>query len=137
MISKLKSVLQDSVYNGKTNIEVAAMLNAPLTVQKEYMLTDVRLAASIGTVKAVAVVEAFKAQGDSVSLWIVEKMATTGLDIGNPEAPYFVSPLVNAGVITQDEADRVLNMGKQTTSRAEQLGLGTVMDYHVEEARNG
>lgn len=135
MIAKLKELLPE--YEGMTDAEVAADLNAEYQAPNEYMLTDVRLAAVIGTVKTVTIIGAFKAQGDPVSLWIVDKLATTGLDVGNPEAPAFIQPLVTAGVVTQAEADGILALGKRTTTKAQELGLGEVKDYHVTEARNG
>lgn len=139
MISELKTELLLSDYADLSDQEVADALNAETIEQsQEYMLTDVRLAALVGTVKAVTVIEAFKAQGDPVSLWIVEKLASTGLDIGNAEAPAFVLPLVDSGVVTQAEAELILDKGKRFISRAQQIGINsTVMDYHVAEARNG
>lgn len=137
MIQQLKEELQTG-YDGMTDAQIADSLNAPIEIPQEYMLTDIRLAAAVGTVKAVTVIEAFKTQADPVSLWVVEKLATTGLDIGNVEAPAFVQPLVTAGVVPQAEADSILALGKTTTTRAKQIGISqTVMDYHVTEARNG
>lgn len=138
MISKLKAELASGEYSGMTDQQVADTLNAPKEVSQLYMLTDVRLAATIGTAKTVACIEALKAQGDAVSLWIVDKLATTGLDISNVEAPALVQPLIDGGVITQAEADQVLALGKTTTTQARQIGINdTVMAYHIEEARNG
>lgn len=137
MISKLKAELGAGDYDGMSDIDVADSLNAIIDTHQEYMLTDVRLAAAIGTVKAVSVIEAFKTQADAVSLWIVDKLTSTGLDVGNVEAPAIISPLVSADVVTQAEADQILALGKTTTTRAKQLGMPEVMAYHVTEARNG
>lgn len=138
MISKLKAELATGEYTGMTDQQVADTLNASKEVPQLYMLTDVRLAATIGTQKAVGCIEALKAQGDAVSLWVVDKLAATGLDVGNAEAPALVQPLIDGGVITQAEADNVLALGKTTTTQAKQLGINdTVMAYHVQEARNG
>jgi len=138
MIAQLKTELATGTYDSMTDAQVADSLNAPIEIPQEYMLTDIRLAAAIGTVKAVTVIQAFKTQADPVSLWIVEKLAGTGLDVGNAEAPAFIQPLVDAGVVTKSEADSILALGKTTTSRAKQIGINqTVMDYHVTEARNG
>jgi hypothetical protein len=137
MITKLKEELADAAYTGMTDQQAADALNAEIEVAQEYMLTDIRLAAAIGTVKAVTVIEAFKTQGDAVSLWIVEKLASTGLDIGNAEAPAFVQPLVTAGVVTQAEADQILALGKTTTTRERQIGFNIeVLPIHVTEARS-
>lgn len=136
MIEKLQEELALPAYQGLTDQQAADLLNAEITVSQEYMLTDIRLAAAIGTAKTVAVIEAFKAQGDAVSLWIVEKLAGTGLDVGNPEAPAFVTPLVAGGVITQEEADMVLALGTATTTRAKQIGINKVItEGLVTEAR--
>lgn len=136
MIKELKELLQSGEYDSLSDQEVADALNAEITESCEYMLTDIRLAALIGTVKAVTVIEAFKANGDAVSNWIVEKLATTGLDIGNAEAPYLIQPLVDNGVVTQGEADVVLSMGMIETTKAKQVGINNhVLDVHVAEAR--
>jgi hypothetical protein len=136
MINKLKSLLETGAYDGMSDAEVADVLNLEVTEQCEYMLTDIRLAALIGTVKTVAVIEAFKASGDAVSLWIVEKLATTGLDIGNVEAPALVQPLITATVITQEDADKVLSMGTFKTTAAKRAGIQTpVLAPMITEAR--
>lgn len=136
MITKLKTELANAQYDSMTNQEVADALNAAIEIQQEYMLTDIRLAAIIGTVKAVTIIEAFKTQGDAVSLWIVEKLAGTGLDIGNVEAPAFINPLVTAGVIEQADADAVLALGKTTTTRAKQIGINrNIVAAWITEAR--
>lgn len=138
MISKLRKELASGAYDALDDQQAADAFNAPIEEPLLYMLTDIRLASELGTVKAVEVIEAYKTQGDAVSLWIVEKLATTGLDIGNPEAVNFTQPMVDAGVITQQQADQVLALGKTTTTRAQQIGIGdTVMPYHITEARNG
>lgn len=136
MIEQLKEILQGGDYASLSDSEVAEALNAEITEQCEYMLTDIRLAAILGMVKTVSIVETLKSQGDSVSLWIVEKLATTGLDIGMTESVAFVQQLVTAGVLTQDEADTVLAYGQTQTTIAKQAGIGaTVLAVHVEEAR--
>jgi hypothetical protein len=137
MIEKIRTELLDPGYSGMTDQEAADALNAEIEISKEYMLTDVRLAAAIGTGKAVAVIEAFKAQGDPVSLWIIEKLAGTGLDIGNAEAPTFIQPLVTSKVVTQAEADAMLALGKTTTTRAAQIGYSrSVPVSWITEARS-
>ena len=136
MITKLKKELVSDTYNGMTDASVVERLNAEITVPVEYMLTDVRLAAIIGTVKAVAVLDAFKANLDSVSGWIVDKLMSTGLDIGNSETLAFVAPLVAGGIVTQNEADEILAFGQTTTTRAKQIGfVEPVKLVFVEEAR--
>jgi hypothetical protein len=137
MIDKLKTELATGEYDTLTDQQVADALNAEIEVAKEYMLTDVRLAAAVGTITAVTVIEAFKAQSDPVSSWIVEKLMSTGLDIGNVEAPAFVLPLVGASVVTQAQADKILALGKLPTSRARQIGINQpVQAIFVTEARN-
>lgn len=138
MISKLKTELATGNYDGMSDQEVADALNDLKIIEHiEYMLTDIRLAATLGTVKAVAVVSALKANTeDPVSQWIVEKLATTGLDIGNAEAPALVAPLVTAEVVSQAEADKVLALGTRTINRAQQIGIvGQVKAIFVTEAR--
>jgi len=137
MIEKLKAELATGTYDGLSDQDTADALNAAIEIPQEYMLTDIRLAAAIGTVKAVTVIEAFKAQGDAVSLWIVEKLAGTGLDVGNAEAPAFIQPLVDGGVVTQEEADLILELGKTTTTRAKQIGINhDILTNWVTEARS-
>lgn len=138
MIKQLKTELASGNYDAMSDEDVANSLNTKdIALAKEYMLTDVRLANLIGTVKAVTCIEAFKTQGDPISLWVVDKLMSTGLDIGNVEAPAFINPLVLAGVITQEDAYLVLDLGQEVISRATEIGInGTVMGYHVAEARS-
>ena len=136
MIVKLREEVSYPKYQGMTDAEIVTALETPIEISVEYMLTDVRLAAAIGMAQTVVIVEALKGQGDPLSMWIVEKLATTGLDIGNHEAAVFIATLVGAGAVTQDQADTVLGLGKTTTTRAKQIGINTpIKDVFIEEAR--
>ena len=54
-----------------------------------------------------------------------------------PAASQMTGALIQAGIMTQEQANELAAMSTTTISRAEQLGLGVVLPGHVQMIREG
>ena len=61
----------------------------------------------------------------------------SGIDIGHNKTREMLDSLVQLTVITQDESDKIKNLGLQPASRVEILGLGAVTELQVRDAIQG
>ena len=136
MINKLKAELALPAYDGLTDQQATDALNAEFAVRKEYMLTAIRLYNIITLAVGATLVQWLKAQTDAVSEAVYQELSTTGLDVSNPEAIGYFDMLVAGSLITREDADRVLDYGKTTTTRGKQIGFTVpVRLVFIEEAR--
>ena len=113
-------------YSGMAAAELVADLNNPQHVEPfERLITLRSLAGVLGSDLAIVVVAEIEKIGTPASLWHAEELRKTeggGLNISSPEVEDLVSYLVGKSVVTQQQAEKVLDLGRRRVSRAQQLG---------------
>ena len=125
-----------------SDAEVAEVLNKRMRTRPVMRFCNLRTVAAVlddveyTTVKAVLATaaqysERVKDMLHFLSLPCDEQGSTGGLDFGHPATRAFIQSLP----ISESVKQKLLALGEQRCSRAEELGLGTVTEGHVQSAR--
>jgi hypothetical protein len=127
-------------YSTMTAAQAAADLNEPRYVETFERFISMRtLAGALGVAKALQIVEAIRSQNTPESLWIADQLETvqaeSGLDISHPENTAYVNALIAGGIVTQAQADQILDLGRRYQSRAQQIGYSTVTEQMILRVR--
>lgn len=127
-------------YSGMSDAEVAASLNAA-DIPKRVRVSVPQLAQHLmesGLWPAIitATGEQDTATADAAGLLVDAATAPPDeIDVDSVGLSSALASLVSGGVITQPQRDAIDALAETTTSRAAELGLGTVKPGHVEEVR--
>jgi carboxypeptidase C (cathepsin A) len=141
-IQTLKTEIAGESYAGKSDAEIATMLNAstvtvnaPGTYLNELGVLDV-LGPTNGEAFLAAIEASQNAEGLAVLKRAVRRLQTVeGLDVGNATLQAQLQALATDTVVTQAAVNAIIAHGSKQISRAEQLGLETVGDGHVKSAK--
>ncbi len=124
-------------YAGKSDDEVAAMLNTPQFpaiksrfINARSVLSEISDSAAILDKLEVAATEI-----SAVKWAMMFLQQDDGINIGDPATQAQLDELAEGGILTEDEATALKNMALQNISRAEQLGLGSVNYNDVNSIR--
>jgi hypothetical protein len=135
---KLKIEISSAEYAGKSDDQVAAILNDPRlqAVRSRFITARSMLAELPSAAVILDKLEAAAAIISAVKWAMVYLKGDTGIDVGHPGTIAQLDALAAAGVLSSDEAAAVKNMALQPASPAELLGLGTVSYNDVNIARS-
>ena len=134
-------------YANMSDDEVAASLNEPrYSVPTQRFVSMRAIAAVLDDIeyaKVKAAIQTLAQQSPRVADMLVflnmpcdDSGTTGGLDFGNESVRMIIQslPAVDS-TITQATVNKLLALGEKEVSRAEELGLGEVNQYHVASAR--
>ena len=136
-------------YNSLSDYEVSELLNARTieidgeadgpSIQRAYVVMAVGDDPGFANGSVADAISTAAAQPAGVIARIVQKVFDKGLAVNfaSADVQALAAAAVSQGLFTQAQADRLRVLGKQTISRAEQLGLAPVTHQMVAEARNG
>lgn len=145
-LATLRNELSESAYTKLSAAQAADLLNAPnITRRKEHFVTDRTLAAVLGVVQAVTILEALRQLAANeenplrlVHAFVLKQLQDTGaggIDISTDESRSFVDQFAAAQLLTSEDATALKALGEETISIAQSLGLGFVGEQHIVRAR--
>ena len=140
LINELQSDPLGVGYVNMSDEEAAAALNAPTRTKPDdtlYTLRKVLMSVS-DAATLIAKLDAV-AESNPIVAEAMRMLRTYseggGLSFAEPATIAMIEQLHAGGVLTQQERDELLAIGKQPASRAEELGLPEVYPGHIESAR--
>lgn len=124
---------------GKSDAEVAAILNAPHApgVRPRFVTGRTILAEIAAGADILDKLEAAAPNIPPLKWAMRFLIGEAGIDIGHPGTRAQITALAAAGVITEPERDALLSMGETTMSRAELAGFGSITPGDVSRALRG
>jgi len=147
LISELQNDPLNRGYASMTNEEVAASLNEINRRVPTQRFISMRAIAAVLDNEQYARVKAAIQTLASQSVRVADMLTflnmpcddsgtTGGLDFGNESVRMMIQSLpVVDNTIAQETISKLLALGEKVVSRAEELGLGEVNQYHVASAR--
>lgn len=125
----LSDTAATALYNAGNDGECAAYLRANYTEPRKYQITKLQLYASFGIVRGLTIMQTLRALGGPSSAMpeqavmfreIVDLLesqnADRGPDLGLPETGYMLEQWVQAGILTSQERDTLVALGRQPLS---------------------
>lgn len=107
-------------------------------VYEDKFITERRIYTEFGPVRGEQILQGFEmaAQSDPVAARILVWLKSdAGVNIGDAQAEVLLAGWVNAGLITQAEADQLRALAARPASPAEVAGFGTVQPWEIVRAR--
>lgn len=134
LVSIIQSAItEDATRSGWSLSEWRAyLLESVVAVPKGTRLTRKTLLAALGPLEGVQVFDALTA----LSPTLAEEMRSSegGVDITHPQAAQFIESLVKGKVATEDQIATVMDVLKQSQTRAAYHGVGDPKERYIRAA---
>ena len=142
LVSEISDDPSNRGYAGMSDAEVAVSLNtADRIIQRPVPIKQIlRWSAAVDGIyrlrEASSTGPKDKRRLADAALQLLNHPHIDELDVTDPEIAGMLEALVSFGVFTAAERDALIDRGKVTISRAEELGLGQVKVGYVQRARS-